>query len=174
MLTSYPKAFHVLSFLQASPPKNVRIYLPHRNCRMPIPPHCPLHYHSNNILRGNNSLSEACVRFRNVLTFYAKIPLSYCPNPNFEDHPLSAVHNCLISTFTPTFHISKPSPSCSTWWSLYILVLTHLTWNLVYIVVNSSVFIFAVILFLSLSIHVHWNKIMCMADKYKCIQSGVS
>ena len=120
MLPPYPKAFHVLSFLQFSPPKTLRITLPHTNCRMPIPPQCPVYYYLNNtrIFRGNkttgNSFSEACVRCRNVLIFCAKIPLAHCPNLDFEDHPLSTVQNCLINIFTYNLHISKPSPSFAT------------------------------------------------------------
>jgi hypothetical protein len=171
MLYPNPKAFHVLSFLQVSPPKTVRINLPQRNCRMPIPPHCPVYYYPNNIFRGNkttsNSLSEVCVRCRNVLIFYAKIQQAHCPNLDSEDHPLSAVQNCLINTFKYNLHISKTSPPFATCWLLYIVVLTHLTWNLDYIIVNS----FCSYTFMTLSIHVKWQSNLHVCTVHQQYQS---
>jgi hypothetical protein len=52
------------------------------------------------------------------------------PNPKLEDHPLSAVHDCLFNIFAATLHIWRPSPPSATWgrampwWQG-----THLTWT---------------------------------------------
>jgi hypothetical protein len=53
------------------------------------------------------------------------------PTPKLEDHPLSAVRDCLFNIFAATLHIWRPSPPSTTWgrampwWQG-----THLTWNL--------------------------------------------
>jgi hypothetical protein len=51
------------------------------------------------------------------------------PTPKLEDHPLSAVRDCLFNIFAATLHIWRPSPPSATWgrampwWQG-----THLTW----------------------------------------------
>jgi hypothetical protein len=50
------------------------------------------------------------------------------PTPKLEDHPLSAVRDCLFSIFAATLHIWRPSPPATwgrpiPWWQG-----THLTW----------------------------------------------
>jgi hypothetical protein len=37
--------------------------------------------------------------------------LATCPTPKLQNHPLSAVRDCLFNIFTPTVHIWRPSPS---------------------------------------------------------------
>jgi hypothetical protein len=37
------------------------------------------------------------------------------PTPKLEDHPLSAVRDCLFSIFAATLHIWRPSPPSATW-----------------------------------------------------------
>jgi hypothetical protein len=46
--------------------------------------------------------------FRNVVKFYGEELLA-SPNPlELEDHPLSAVRDCLFSIFTATLHMWRP------------------------------------------------------------------
>jgi len=44
--------------------------------------------------------------FLNKLGFYGEELLALCPTYKLEDHPLSAVRNCLFSIFTATLQIS--------------------------------------------------------------------
>jgi hypothetical protein len=70
------------------------------------------------------------VIFRNKLIFYGQEFLAPRPTPKLEDHPLSAVCDCLFNTFAATLHIWRPSPPSATrehampWWQG-----THLTWE---------------------------------------------
>jgi len=43
--------------------------------------------------------------FRNMIRFYGKELLVLCPTPKLEDHPFSAVHDCLFNIFAKTLHI---------------------------------------------------------------------
>jgi hypothetical protein len=51
------------------------------------------------------------------------------PSPMLQDHPLSAVRDCLLNTFAATLHTCRPSPPSATrgramsWWQG-----THLKW----------------------------------------------
>ena len=40
-----------------------------------------------------------------MIHFYSEELLAPCPNPKLEDHPLSAVCDCLFNIFTATLHI---------------------------------------------------------------------
>jgi hypothetical protein len=42
--------------------------------------------------------------FRNEIGFYGEEKLAHRPTPKLEDHPLSAVHDCLFNTFAATLH----------------------------------------------------------------------
>jgi hypothetical protein len=46
--------------------------------------------------------------FITLLSFYGEELLAPCPTSSLEDHPLSAVHNCLFNIFTATLHIWRP------------------------------------------------------------------
>jgi hypothetical protein len=46
--------------------------------------------------------------FRNVDMFYGKELLAPRPTPKLEDHPFSAVCDCLFNVFTATLHIRRP------------------------------------------------------------------
>jgi hypothetical protein len=69
------------------------------------------------------------VNFRNKLIFYGEELLAPRPTPKLEDHPLSAIRDCLFNIFAATLHIwrlSPPSATCGLampWWKG-----THLTW----------------------------------------------
>jgi hypothetical protein len=49
-----------------------------------------------------------CQMIRNLVIFYGEELLVPRPNPKLEDHPLSAVRDCLFNVFTATLHISRP------------------------------------------------------------------
>jgi hypothetical protein len=41
---------------------------------------------------------------RNIIIFYGEELLMPHPTPKLEDHPLSAVHDCLFNVFAATHH----------------------------------------------------------------------
>jgi hypothetical protein len=47
--------------------------------------------------------------FRNMTRFYGEKLLASRPNPKLEDHPLSAVSDCLFNIFAATLHIGGRS-----------------------------------------------------------------
>jgi len=55
-----------------------------------------------------------CVTFRKKV-FYGEELLALRPTPRQEEHPMSAVRDCLFSIFAATFHIWRPSPPSATW-----------------------------------------------------------
>jgi hypothetical protein len=59
--------------------------------------------------------TEGSVRFRGFfqyfvtwLIFYGEELLAPCPTSKLEDHPLSAVRDCLFNIFAATLHICRP------------------------------------------------------------------
>jgi hypothetical protein len=46
--------------------------------------------------------------FLNVIIFYGEELLAPRPTPKLEDHPLSAVRDCLFNVFAATLHICRP------------------------------------------------------------------
>jgi len=44
-----------------------------------------------------------------MIYFYSKVLLAPRPTLKLEDHPLSAVHNCLLNIFAATLHIGGRS-----------------------------------------------------------------
>jgi hypothetical protein len=55
------------------------------------------------------------VVFRNKLTFYGEKLLAPRQSSKLEDHPLSAVHDCLFNIFAATLHTWRASPPPATW-----------------------------------------------------------
>jgi hypothetical protein len=49
-----------------------------------------------------------CDLFRNMVIFYGEEFLAPRPTPKLEDHPLSAVRDCLFNVFAATLHIRRP------------------------------------------------------------------
>jgi hypothetical protein len=45
---------------------------------------------------------------RNLVIFYGEELLAPRPTPKLEDHPLSAVRDCLFNLFAATLHIRRP------------------------------------------------------------------
>jgi hypothetical protein len=60
--------------------------------------------------------SRICVAFLKnlIFFFYCDDVLAPCPTPKLEDHPLSAVRDCLFNMFPATLHIWRPSPPSAT------------------------------------------------------------
>jgi hypothetical protein len=46
--------------------------------------------------------------FRNIVIFYGEELLAPRPTPNLEDHPFSAVRDCLFDVFAATLHNWRP------------------------------------------------------------------
>jgi hypothetical protein len=44
----------------------------------------------------------------NTVSFYGEELLAPRPNPKLENHPLSAIRDCLFNIFAATFHTSRP------------------------------------------------------------------
>jgi hypothetical protein len=53
------------------------------------------------------------VTFCNKLIFYGEF-LALRPTPKMDNHPLSAVRNCLFNIFSATLHVWKLSPPSAT------------------------------------------------------------
>ena len=51
---------------------------------------------------------RTCEMFVIVIHFYGEELLAPCPTPKLEDHPLSAVCDCLLKIFAATLHIWSP------------------------------------------------------------------
>jgi hypothetical protein len=45
--------------------------------------------------------------FRNMVIFYSEELLAPRPTPKLEDHPFSAVRDCLFNVFAATLHIRR-------------------------------------------------------------------
>jgi hypothetical protein len=81
-------------------------------------------------------LSSESVQVRGFLNIFITslfVTVRSCnptPNPKLEDHPLSAVRDCLFNIFAATLHTWRASPPSATWgrampwWQG-----THLTWR---------------------------------------------
>ena len=48
-----------------------------------------------------------------IMFFHGEVLLAPRPTPKLEDHPLSAVHNCLFNIFAATLHIRGCSSICN-------------------------------------------------------------
>ena len=54
------------------------------------------------------SKSEVLLNICNIVSCYSEDFLAHCPNPKLQDHPLSAVSNCLFNIFAATLYIWRP------------------------------------------------------------------
>jgi hypothetical protein len=54
------------------------------------------------------------VIFGNKLIFYGEELLATCPTPKLDDHPLSALCDCLFNIFSATLYIWRLSPTSTT------------------------------------------------------------
>jgi hypothetical protein len=56
-------------------------------------------------MQGIRPVPGLHVRFRNKLICYGEELLAPRPTPKLEDHPLSAVRDCLFNIFAVTLHL---------------------------------------------------------------------
>jgi hypothetical protein len=91
----------------------------------------PFFFLLRSFFQGIRPVPNLHVRFRNKLIFYGVDLLAPRPTPKLEDHPLSAVRDCLFNIFAATLHNWRVFPLSATWgrampwWQG-----THLTWFL--------------------------------------------
>jgi hypothetical protein len=88
--------------------------LPH-SCRMPCPSHPPWLDHSNYAWRRVQVIRGFVNVFVTSLFFYGEEFLAPRPTPKLEDHPLSAVSDCLFNIFAASLHNWRASPPSATW-----------------------------------------------------------
>ena len=75
------------------------------------------------------SLSTVCM-FRNTVLFYGEELWATCPTPKLEDHPLSAVRDCLFYIFAATLHIGGRSSIRNLRTRHDVVTGTHISQNL--------------------------------------------
>jgi len=68
--------------------------------------------------------------FCNKASFYGEEVLAACPITKLEDHPLSAVGECLSNIFTATFNIGGWFSICNLWMRHAMVTGTHLSWGI--------------------------------------------
>jgi len=64
-----------------------------------------------------------------VSSFYCEELLAPLPTPKLEDHPLSAVCDCLFNIFTATIHIGGHSSVGNQRMCYVVVTGTHLSWS---------------------------------------------
>jgi len=70
--------------------------------------------------------------FCDTAIFYGKALLASCPNPSLEEHPLSALCDCLFNIFAATFDIAGRSSSRNKRINHVVVKGTHLPWRKYY------------------------------------------
>jgi hypothetical protein len=65
--------------------------------------------------------------FHNMIRFYGEELIAPCPTPKLEDHPLSAVRDCLFNIFAATLHFEGRSSIHNLRMRHAVLTGTHLT-----------------------------------------------
>ena len=86
----------------------------------------------------------------NKICFYGKESLAPRPTPKLEDHPLSALHDCLFNIFTATLHIGGRSSNRNLRMRHAVLTGTHLSCTAMThqeIVILTTFYIFLYILY---------------------------
>ena len=67
--------------------------------------------------------------FCNMVHFYGEEMSAPRPSPKLEDHPLSAVHDCLFHIFAATLHMGGRSFICHLRTCHAVVTGTHLIWT---------------------------------------------
>ena len=76
--------------------------------------------------------------FRNKIRFHGEELLTPHPTPKLEDHPLSAVHDCLFNIFAATLHIGGCSSICNLRTCHAVVTGTHLSYGMLYLMENTA------------------------------------
>ena len=111
--------------------------------------------------------------FRNMIRFYGEELLAPRPSPKLEDHPLSAVRDCLFNIFAATLHIAGRSFTRN-WRTLRaVLIGTHLSRPfiiiIIFIIITFQNFIsFTVLLGCCLSSTVHCTLLVPSCSRMQC------
>jgi len=71
---------------------------------------------------------EAYALFRNMICFYSEELLAPRPTPKLENHPFSAVPDCLFNIFAATLHIGGRSSIRNLRTRHALVTGTHLAW----------------------------------------------
>ena len=64
--------------------------------------------HNSLLPKGLVRIRGSCIRFGTWLRFYGEELLAPRPPPKLEDHPLSAVRDCLFNILAAALHIWRP------------------------------------------------------------------
>jgi hypothetical protein len=78
------------------------------------------------------------VIFCNKICFYDEELLASRPTPKLENHPLSAVPNCLFNIFAATFHITGHSSICNQRMCHAVVTGTHLSRHIPKLLVQNT------------------------------------
>ena len=68
--------------------------------------------------------------FRNYTSFYGEELLAPRPTPKLEDHPLSAVRDCLFNIFAAILNTEDRSSTRNPGTRYVVVTGTHLSWKL--------------------------------------------
>jgi len=83
--------------------------------------------HLNVILSSTPGTSKWLWTFDNKILFYGDELLALRPTPTLNDHPLSAVRDCLFNIFAATFHVGGRSSTRNRRMQHAVVAGTHLS-----------------------------------------------
>jgi len=89
--------------------------------------------------QGTSSGPKHVCVFRNYDSFYGEELSAPRPTPKLNDHPLSAVRDCLFNIFATTLHIAGRSSIRNFRTRHAVVTGTHLSWHRVVISMNTPV-----------------------------------
>jgi len=93
-------------------------------------------FHCLGRTKGSIQARGTDIRFLNKTSFYGEELLAPCPTPKLLDNPLSAVRGCLFNIFAATIHIEGRSSICNLRTSLAVVKERHLSWIILFIILN--------------------------------------
>ena len=100
-----------------------------------------------NVTRGNtvnvtfsNTVNVTHGKFHSMVIFYREELSTPRPNPKLDEHPFSAVCDCLFNIFAATFHTGGHSSTRNLRTSHAVVTETHLSWGLFNWAISASLF----------------------------------